>query len=47
MSLPGTFAAMALAAAGWAGGLVVTRHPMLQEIRRVARRLGRKKGLIL
>jgi O-antigen/teichoic acid export membrane protein len=42
MSPAATLGAMVLAAAGWIGGLLVTRHPMLDEIRR----FGRKQGLL-
>jgi O-antigen/teichoic acid export membrane protein len=42
LSLAAASGAIIVAAAGWAGGLVATRHPMLDEIRR----FGRKKGFL-
>ena len=36
LSLPATFVAALLAAAGWLVGALVTRHPVLLELRRVA-----------
>jgi O-antigen/teichoic acid export membrane protein len=51
LSPAGGFGAICLAGAGWAIGLVVTRHPMLHEIGRVGGRIRRiigrvKEGLL-